>query len=673
MKTTYFTVGLFTFLLLMAGCQEKTSPEPEPGSEIENMEDLQISDNFRFNTTEDLSIRVSVSSSAGIPVKNATISVFSGKPEEDGKLLLKGGTDSQGMYESTYPLPTYIQEAYVTVDQIGIPNHRLIAVEGHQLDVEFGTATAKASNSYKLSPKSAGDFDYPVTYLGGYDSEGVPDYLVEDDNVSQDFLDDINNSLPERVALPVSHPEYLDENNDLDLILDERAEVWVTFIHEGAALKNTLGFYTYNVGNPPASTQEIDSLTIIFPNASYADDGGGLKTGNKVKLGTFDANTAIGWALISNGWSAGQVNSRKTFYSNPDFNPENDPGLKQHTVLLNDPVRDRFIVGFEDLDRSNWSDEDFNDAVFYATTNPVDAPNTDNMPNIDDDDPDVDGDGIPNDQDDFPNDPGRAFQNNYEGSLGYEDLWPGKGDYDFNDIVVDYFLEQITSADNAVTEISGKFILKAHGAEYHNGFGFEMNVSPANIATVEGTAISENYISLAGNGLEAGQENATVIVFDDAYNVLEYPGAGIGVNTDPDFTYVEPDTINLTVNFSNPSSVASIGTPPYNPFIIADMQRGYEIHLADKAPTSLADPNLLGNWEDDSNPAQDRYFKTEGNLPWGIHIAEPFDYPVEKVQIIDAHLKFAEWAQSSGTMFPDWYKDKSGYRNDSNIFTPPQE
>ncbi len=55
---------------------------------------------------------------------------------------------------------------------------------------------------------------------------------------------------------------------------------------------------------------------------------------------------------------------------------------------------------------------------------------------------DADGDGVPNDEDDYPNDGDRAFDNYYPangpGTLAYEDLWPGKGDYDFNDLVLDY-------------------------------------------------------------------------------------------------------------------------------------------------------------------------------------------------------------------------------------------
>jgi len=666
-------------IFIIAGCQKDDNTDPDnPDQGIDVMEDLQVSDNFDYNTVNDINFNIRAINNQGNAIPNATIKVMDKPAYEGGNVLLSGATDSDGVFRSTYPVPSYYENVYVVSDYIGITSELKVELNGsEQVDVVLGgtQSITKMAGQY-MAPKAA-DFEYPITFQGNYTSNGVPEYLVEDDDVTQDFLDDINATLPERDPLFESHPEYLDPNNEHDLRINELSEAWITFVHEGAGFRNVLGYYVYDQDNPPQSPSDLDSVSIIFPNVSYQGSGGGLNSGNTVRLGIFEEDQAIGFVLFADGWENQQVTEgEKTFYSNPGFNPESNADIRQHTVLINDPYRERFVLAFEDLARDNTgtypTDDDFNDAVFYATVTPYEAVDSDDLPIMDTDDEDLDDDQIPDTRDDFPNDPERAFLNSYQGSLAYEDLWPGKGDYDFNDIVIDYELDQITNASNKVKEIKGDFILKAHGAEYHNGFGFEMNVDPANIESVAGTAISENYISLAGNGLEAGQENATVIVFDDAYNILKYPGAGIGVNTDPDFTYVEPDTISISVTFGTPVAISSVKTPPYNPFIIADMQRGYEIHLADKAPTSLADPNLLGNWEDDSNPAQDRYFKTEGNLPWGIHIAEPFDYPVEKVQIIDAHLKFAEWAQSSGTVFTDWYKDEAGYRNDNNIYSIPE-
>ena len=103
-----------------------------------------------------------------------------------------------------------------------------------------------------------------------------------------------------------------------------------------------------------------------------------------------------------------------------------------------------------------------------------------------------------------------------------------------------------------------------------------------------------------------------------------------------------------------------------------DGQRDVEVHLVDKVPTDLASTALFGTAADDSNPATGRYYRTQNNLPWAINIIESFEYPIEKVDVTSAYLKFAEWAESNGTLYNDWYRDLTGYRNAENIYQIPQ-
>lgn len=288
---------------------------------------------------------------------------------------------------------------------------------------------------------------------------------------------------------------------------------------------------------------------------------------------------------------------------------------------------------------------------------------------------DTDGDGVDDDDDDYPDDPDRAFNNYYpaggNGTLAYEDLWPGKGDYDFNDLVVDYRFNTVTNASNLVVEIYGTFIVKAFGASLENGFGFQFpndNISTQDI-TVSGFDLQENYISLAGNGLESGQSKPTVIVYDNAFNIMPHPGQGIGVNTEPTAPYVEPDTLNIYMDITDDIyTTAEVDISNFNPFIIVDLTRGREVHLPDYPPTDLADPSYFGTYDDDSDPATGRYYKTQSNLPWAINIYESFEYPIEKREISTAYNHFVEWAESGGVNFQDWYQDNAGYRNDSNIY-----
>jgi len=289
---------------------------------------------------------------------------------------------------------------------------------------------------------------------------------------------------------------------------------------------------------------------------------------------------------------------------------------------------------------------------------------------------DADGDGIPDEEDDFPNDPARAFLNHFPasgfGSLAFEDLWPGKGDYDFNDLVVDYRFNMITNQANKITEIEAVFAVRANGAGLRNGFGFQL---PGDIPTsdfeVSGYRLEENYINLNENGTESGQQIPTIIVFDNIKNILQ-SDAGFGANVVPGLPYIEPDTIKIALLLKPNTYMLSDFQPEnFNPFLIVDMERGKEIHLPDYAPTSLVDRSYFGQMDDNSDPANGRYYKTETQLPWAINIIESFDYTNEHAQVTQGHLRFADWAESGGDLYPDWFKNKSGYRSAAHIYVVP--
>jgi hypothetical protein len=86
--------------------------------------------------------------------------------------------------------------------------------------------------------------------------------------------------------------------------------------------------------------------------------------------------------------------------------------------------------------------------MLYVTANPIQAVDLTNFQTINYTSNDSDGDGVSDQFDDYPDDPLRAFNNFYPsedgfGTLAFEDLWPGKGDFDFNDMVIDYSINQI--------------------------------------------------------------------------------------------------------------------------------------------------------------------------------------------------------------------------------------
>ncbi len=186
------------------------------------------------------------------------------------------------------------------------------------------------------------------------------------------FLQDIADALPENQSVPVHHPEYVASTFDPNLLVTATSDVWVTFVSEGATYLNSLGYFTYPDGSPPANAADIEKH-LIFPNASAWGAGGTLHTGDRMRLGQFTAGTRIGFFLVSNGWNWSEVDfSRPIYYSLDALNPEPLATKRRHIVSLYHPGAQRRVLSFEDFDRSHeHSNDDFNDIVFALSSNPV--------------------------------------------------------------------------------------------------------------------------------------------------------------------------------------------------------------------------------------------------------------------------------------------------------------
>jgi LruC domain-containing protein len=289
---------------------------------------------------------------------------------------------------------------------------------------------------------------------------------------------------------------------------------------------------------------------------------------------------------------------------------------------------------------------------------------------------DADTDGVADADDAYPNDATRAYNNFYPaagfGTLMYEDLWPATGDYDFNDLVIDYRYNLVTNAANKVVEMKGQYVTRAIGASFHNGFAFQLdNLPVAKVTAVSGAKYhGATWFENSANGTEGGQTNVNVIVFDDAQKVLPSPG-GSGSNTIPANPRVPLDTSSVTVTFTNTSGqMIALSDVNFNPYIIIDQVRGKELHLPNYLPSAKVNSNFFGQLQDNSIPASGKYYKTKDNLPWALNVTSSIPYTHTTHDFVTAYLKFADWAQSNGTLYTDWYQNSPGFRDTGKLFIP---
>lgn len=207
--------------------------------------------------------------------------------------------------------------------------------------------------------------------LGTFDSFGKPDYLLPKDSISSSLLSFIKNTLPDGKDLRTSHPELLNSGAIADIVITQPSDVFITFVSQSGGYTNSIAFYTYPTNQPPASASDIKVITYIFPNSGNLTS---LVAGDKVRIGRFDVGTSIGFVLLQKAWSLTDHtldNNVVHFCSNDVLNPEVDPALKKHAVLINYAPENKILIGFEDLDRTKpLCDNDFNDVVFYCTVTP---------------------------------------------------------------------------------------------------------------------------------------------------------------------------------------------------------------------------------------------------------------------------------------------------------------
>jgi len=115
----------------------------------------------------------------------------------------------------------------------------------------------------------------------------------------------------------------------------------------------------------------------------------------------------------------------------------------------------------------------------------------------------------------------------------------------------------------------------------------------------------------------------------------------------------------MLITLVNPTTVtdAAIIIGNFDPFMIRNRTRNFEIHRADYPPTSYADLSNFGKGDDNSRPSEGKWYRTHENLPWALDIPVDFNYPAEYISIVDAYPEFKGWAQSGGTANQAWYNN----------------
>ena len=374
-----FTYALLAGVVALSSCKKdnNNNEKTDEGTTTNKI----APDGFNFSTTKNVTLNVALKTNTDQPLAGVVVSVYL----PTGAAIFKGVTNSSGVLQGVVTVPSsattlvidpaylgVMRNAQATISSTNTINATLGGVNGFGGDVvadEVNTSASTIGSSHKTNGLLSTDFAYPGTYTASTaftntstfpKSLGRPVYLEgTPDVIDASLLSYINASLPEGSKVSTLHPEYI--NNAVSTInVAKTSDVFITFVTEGAGYQSALAYYTYKTGNPPSASSGgtlfggIDKITYVFPNASGYGSGGGLKAGDKVKLGNFAAGTSIAFVLLQDAWTGSGVSTgAQKFFSDNSFNPESNSTLRKHSVVLYDDVHNLYLTGFEDCNRQD--------------------------------------------------------------------------------------------------------------------------------------------------------------------------------------------------------------------------------------------------------------------------------------------------------------------------------
>lgn len=646
--------GICTVFLacLTFGCaQEKDFYEPD-NNLLPNENEY-----FGFETRKDLNLNVNYDTPINALVEVYTeeqIETVNGNPgiKAGEEALFKIYTDATGKFSGKMDLPASVKSVYVYTAAWGLPRFVKLKVDNGSVDLDLTkTATSKSTkaavtrshnfgasipypvytnkNLYSLTPWGGyGALDYYVDNTGEHFITGylTPTSTVGNETVGE-FADRLMGVLVgDKHGSEVDNSGYVTNNGGANLTMAKDGSVSVAFVNRDASYDNVFGYYYYKEGETPdpATLRKY----IVFPNVITATQVGDfvaqfvrvLKLGDKVQLkyfgengtdgpsDTFPAGTVIGWFIYADGYKT----PGKYFGPDADEIKMDAPLITSNDnnryITVKDNKSDKYIIGVEDGGNKSYCD-----LLFYAEATPGDAIKPDGHPNIDPNTPVEKPDAV----------------ETKTGTLAFEDIWPTGGDYDMNDLIVEYRHEVSFDKDNRVKKVVHQFTPVYKNAGLVNTFAFQIDPSEPLGWVVDGLS----------DGITVEKETNSFLVCQ-----------GLDANIDKTFT--------ITRDFMQGDipPIRKDEMKKYNPYLIS----GYkgetpriEVHLPKHKPTDKIDAALVGTGDDAY------YIDKDGLYPFAIDLPiTGFSQTVERTAIGEVYPDFVIWVESKGEKATDWYNNR---------------
>lgn len=611
-----------------------------------------------FSTIQKVQVEIDYSNSES----RVPFSIYDGNPliEGENTTILKENvqaldgawTDEQGKFTATVELPAYVSNVYIVSTspfaRQAIPGKIVNGVLKVSDTDEQLTTRASYRESTRFDRNRFNNLGWN-TNLGSFDDRsGVIDYAYKGNDpkltLSKSEMNELRTTVSKVLNTLGSCPEEYRTQADLYVEEDETAVV-LTALRGWTCWNSSLGYYYYRYDQAPASLKDV-KVYAVFPNTQMIWNNGslqaspqGIKEGTAVQLKYFDdpeypkgknfpKGYYIGFILACNAWNTyftgfNSYTLTEGFYasSTKGFSTKVNSGIDVRTAMFKDK-NSNIAIAFEDF----MDDQNFTDVVFSLKANPEIT----NVPPVDED-----------------------LNTTIEktGVYAFEDEWPKAGDYDMNDVLVQYTYQKVFNIFNEI--LSESFIFKTlynKSTVFTNGLGFILS-NEGNAQSIEYFIRKENEkdFTVASGADKFTRESNAIILTD---NVKTNPNAEYKVT----FKYGDKN--------SNKKQETSIDAFIYRP---SKEGNRLEVHCPMKKPTSKVDTSLFGQYEDCSKPNEGIYYVSnqENIYPFAFYLSNAnandiaelknFDKN-EKKSISEIYPKFIDWAKYGTNA--DWYKKK---------------
>lgn len=229
----------------------------------------------------------------------------------------------------------------------------------------------------------------------------------------------------------------------------------------------------------------------------------------------------------------------------------------------------------------------------------------------------------------------------------FEDLWPSKGDYDFNDVVLKYKLNFEADKDNNITQVTALVIVNALGGSLRNGIALQF------LHADKSRYFGNLFTVVQGEHAKIDPQDPSVVILNN--NIIDNLGSGFYNNMGEGYD-ANPRVYEISISLNAEAGVKSTDLIP-DLFLYRSSDRGLEMHMPYMPPSMAANLSNFNTFEDDSKNTG--YYLSHEGYPWVIEVSDcnVFYHPRSKVNLVDAYPDFVTWVESNGTSNKTWYEN----------------